>query len=83
MASAAATETAERTYALGDGKTTLRVETTTRAGRAIRAALALESNEDDDVDGFEFHFATRVVNGDGSWTMAPRGAARASTRAFW
>ena len=80
MASAAATETAERTYALGDGKTTLRVETTTRAGRAIRAALALESNEDDDVDGFEFHFATRVVNGDGSWTMAPRGAARASTR---
>ena len=79
MASAAATETAERTYALGDGKTTLRVETTTRAGRAIRAALTLESNEGD-VDGFAFHFATRVARGDGSWTMAPRGAARASTR---
>ena len=65
-------ETAERTSRWEMGRRRCAWER--RAGRASRA-LALESNEDDDVDGFEFHFATRVVNGDGSWTMAPRGAA--------
>ena len=74
-ADAETTETT--TYALADG-TTLRAETTTYAGRAIRAALTLDAS-DGDASGYTFHFAARVVDGDGSWTMAPRGSVRAST----
>ena len=69
------------TYALADGTTTLRAETTTRAGRAIRAHLTLDAASGEDVSGYAFHFATRVVDGDGSWRMAPRGAVKTSSAA--